>query len=935
MPTKLKIKQVYPEPISASTVENNYVDLNTKQVITEEKYFQKSFTLTRDTSTYNWQDIVKFNGEPVEGDYNRVGSIRFSTNLTTQAHTVALNAITKGENDANASFGTISVTINPDKTVTTYAPTPSTNDNSTKIATTAFVKAQNYITASSDITGNAATSTKLATARNISAGNLDFTGSANFDGSGNITLNATPYYATITVGNTNNYPYHYIGTTGIITSSYIDKVINLLVTRDYIDGGSGIVRIEFRTNNASGGATGSCSVRWLCRDNHLPVDCIQVGFRNTAADSIADIFYKSAGTYNSAVVRVLSSGSRGNINRAFTLVNSSEVSNTTTSDKLTSVGAYKAIADAVTDLHSGKTYTSTITASDNAVVQYANTINGYTMDLNTNNTTATWVPVLQGTTWQHRVIPADAKFTDTVTTVTTSGTGNAVTAITESNGALTVTKGTTFLTSHQSLAAYLPLAGGTTTGAIKCVAKNLGSSYVNAAKDGGAIISMTNTDSFGAWLTGYTKSYKVALATYPGSNEEVQLYSITKANVTAGTNTANKFLKWNASTGALTSDSFVGALTGNVTGNCSGTAANVTGTVAIANGGTGATTRLAAIKNLTNENVSTNATHFLGLKSDWSKVGYFTLGEAKTLLGLKSAAYTESSAYATSGHTHSYLPLSGGTLTGRLTINTASTSISGGGMIVTGAGQNYAIQIQNTNVTKGTAPSATAYSAIEFYGATRSKYQNRLALLEQSTSTANLNSIKMTAYNPTSAENTGTCAIGCYVNASGTAYTSAPTPAASDNSTKIATTAFVNNRLPYTTGTWTPTLSGSTTAGSFTYSYTGGGRECYYVKFGNLVFLRAAFSYTITSAPAGEVRINGAPFVSDSYYKGLGGGNTRRWQVAQIGLNSSYIRPQVYKSDLSGSNIPTWGSSDSLTTWLNTVNSSDWIIFSIWYSTNS
>lgn len=38
------------------------------------------------------------------------------------------------------------------------------------------------------------------------------------------------------------------------------------------------------------------------------------------------------------------------------------------------------------------------------------------------------------------------KFTDTVTTVTTSGSGNAVTSITASNGTLTVTKGSTFLT---------------------------------------------------------------------------------------------------------------------------------------------------------------------------------------------------------------------------------------------------------------------------------------------------------------------------------------------------------------------------------------------------------------------------------------------------------------------------------------------------------
>lgn len=48
-------------------------------------------------------------------------------------------------------------------------------------------------------------------------------------------------------------------------------------------------------------------------------------------------------------------------------------------------------------------------------------------------------------------VPANAVFTDTVTTATTSGSGNAVTAISASNGALTVTKGTTFLTQHQDI----------------------------------------------------------------------------------------------------------------------------------------------------------------------------------------------------------------------------------------------------------------------------------------------------------------------------------------------------------------------------------------------------------------------------------------------------------------------------------------------------
>lgn len=48
-------------------------------------------------------------------------------------------------------------------------------------------------------------------------------------------------------------------------------------------------------------------------------------------------------------------------------------------------------------------------------------------------------------------VPSNAVFTDTVTTASTSGSGNAVTAISASNGALTVTKGTTFLTSHQDI----------------------------------------------------------------------------------------------------------------------------------------------------------------------------------------------------------------------------------------------------------------------------------------------------------------------------------------------------------------------------------------------------------------------------------------------------------------------------------------------------
>lgn len=63
-------------------------------------------------------------------------------------------------------------------------------------------------------------------------------------------------------------------------------------------------------------------------------------------------------------------------------------------------------------------------------------------------------------------VPSNAVFTDTVTTVTTSGNGNAVTDVTASNGALTVTKGSTFLTSHQDISGKVNKSGDTMSGAL-------------------------------------------------------------------------------------------------------------------------------------------------------------------------------------------------------------------------------------------------------------------------------------------------------------------------------------------------------------------------------------------------------------------------------------------------------------------------------------
>ncbi len=133
---------------------------------------------------------------------------------------------------------------------------------------------------------------------------------------------------------------------------------------------------------------------------------------------------------------------------------------------------------------------------------------------------------------------------------------------------------------------------------------------------------------------------------------------------------------------------------------------------------------------------------------------------------------------------------SGDTMTGQLIINRDNGS-AGGGLKLTGDAQNFAISICDTGITKGTAPSGQRYCGIEYYGNDNSHYNKRLGILEFGLSAANLCTANLRAYNCTSDTNTGTCTISCNVDSSGNAYTAAPTPATADNSTKIATTAFV------------------------------------------------------------------------------------------------------------------------------------------------
>ena len=211
-----------------------------------------------------------------------------------------------------------------------------------------------------NLTGNASSATKLQTARKIVLGN-DLQGEVSFDGTKDVTFTASNYYSTISGGNTQNYPWRRIATSGTITDSRNDRDMVIAIRHSYNGGGYGIAKVSLRTNNVSSNAVSQCEIRWLVRQN-ISLDALQAGFRNVAGDTYADIFYK-VGAWPRARVYQLQG------DRTWTLISSNEANDTTTSDKKTSSEAYATIAAAATAL--SRTYTSTVTAVDQGYVERA------------------------------------------------------------------------------------------------------------------------------------------------------------------------------------------------------------------------------------------------------------------------------------------------------------------------------------------------------------------------------------------------------------------------------------------------------------------------------------------------------------------------------------------------------------------------------------
>lgn len=252
---------------------------------------------------------------------------------------------------------------------------------------------------------------QLTTTRTVSGG-IDIPLSFTYNGSANSSASIGFYGCRVSQGDTNNYPFHRIGYTEVITGAYSDKSITLYITQGYQGGGFGIIRITVRTNN-SNSASGA-EARWLIRSG-FNADQIQLGFYNVYGKTYCDIFLKTNSSYCGTVIRAIGSDARGGISRTFTLCDSTEANGTTASDAKGSKESYVSIAAAGTAIHK-QAYNSIITGSDSGTVSYANSA----VKLNTATAGSTTQPVYFsggkpvaiGYTIA-KSVPADAKFTDT------------------------------------------------------------------------------------------------------------------------------------------------------------------------------------------------------------------------------------------------------------------------------------------------------------------------------------------------------------------------------------------------------------------------------------------------------------------------------------------------------------------------------------------
>lgn len=150
-------------------------------------------------------------------------------------------------------------------------------------------------------------------------------------------------------GNTNNYPWRRIAYTDVLTTTFQRRTIVLILNQAVCSGKYGELVIKVNSNGTD--TASSYEAYWLINKG-FSAGSIKIGVNDTFGNTYFDVFYKCPGTWQNLLIEEKTGGYDSNFKTSFTLCNSIEPSNTTTTDKLTSIESYASIEDAATELHS-------------------------------------------------------------------------------------------------------------------------------------------------------------------------------------------------------------------------------------------------------------------------------------------------------------------------------------------------------------------------------------------------------------------------------------------------------------------------------------------------------------------------------------------------------------------------------------------------------
>lgn len=163
---------------------------------------------------------------------------------------------------------------------------------------------------------------------------------------------------------------------------------------------------------------------------------------NTTTDEVANL-YTSGGV--SAYGVGISQSSGGGLNGSVKAYADAIKLTTENLSEIASAYSVKALDSRISSLEGGSATSISVSGSGNAVTSV--TKNGTT------------ISVVKGSTF----LTSHQSLDGYVNAITTSGSGNAITSVSKSGKTITFTKGSTFLTSHQSLSAYLKSADAANT----------------------------------------------------------------------------------------------------------------------------------------------------------------------------------------------------------------------------------------------------------------------------------------------------------------------------------------------------------------------------------------------------------------------------------------------------------------------------------------